>query len=335
MKKIILILALGALASVQLGFLGSTVCQAKNIPVEKQSESINSPINNKGGDMQVMKKTLNYEKNIDNYVGVCLPNNVGNVDVIFTNTSTLKVKVEVIVEGNDEAYQKSMLNDLDLKFNLDGNEAEFMPYRGANMLFEKAADYDRKKCNVKLNYLIQIPKSIQNISLSTVNGTINSPVVECGQFKIGVVNGKFISQEIKAQEISLDTTSSDIQVNNQVSCSSMKMNIISGSLQVPKFTGSINGTIINSSFLISNAIITGQSSIEHTGGRLDLGIRSLNKEDNLGINSYDGDVNLRIDKNANCVLNYTDLATSKNGTKVFNNGGSEIDVRLYGGKLTF
>lgn len=283
---------------------------------------------------KTIKKTLTYEKDMTSFNSVSLPFVVGDINVSYTDTQNLKVSVEAMVDGNDENYQNSMLTELSLKPKEEAGELELAPYRGDHMLYESAADYDRKKCNVIMNYTIQIPKNIKNINLSSTNGTINFDSIQCEKLNINTVNGKIISNGINAKEISLNTTSSDMKVSDKILCDNMKVNFINGNIDMNQFEGMINGESVGSTFIISKANLMNQSNIKHVGqGNITLGINSMNQGSSLSVKSYSGDVNLKVNENAKCTINSNKLDANKKETKTFNGGGPEINVELIGGKL--
>lgn len=353
MKKAILILSIFVLGVLQLGCKNTKEVGAAEIPIDTQSEAVSTktipedstvqatqlsaamPTMQLSGDVQTMKKTLEYGKDITGYKGISLPFVVGDVNVRFTDTSNLKVNVDVIVDGNDESYQKSMLNDLYLKLSSDETgEVEIDPYRGDNMLLEGAADYNRKKCLVKMNYSIQIPKFIKNINIATANGTINSDSIDCDKLNIKTVGGKFISKGIVAKEMALNATSSEIKIDEKVTCDNMKIDLINANLEMKQFEGGINGNATSSTCTISNGIFKSKSNIKHIGeGNMVLGIEKMSQDSSLFIKSYTGDVNIKMNENVQGTLNYKHTDTMDKGTKLFNGGGPEINVELSGGKL--
>ena len=351
-KTIIGIISVILLASFEIGCKNHNEVSTKDVSIEKQSEASSNEDNEKGnklqnvqlvsniqkpeliGNVQKIKKTLVYEKDMTGYNSISLPFVVGDINVSFTDTQNLKVNVDVISDGNDESYQKSMLDELVLKAKEEAGEVELAPYRGDNMLYDTAADYNRNKCLIKMNYSIQIPKSVRNINLSSTDGTINSDSIECNKLNIKSINGKFISKGISAKEILLNATSSDVKINEEAVCDNMNMKVINGKLEMNKFEGMINGEATSSTFTISNASLKNQSNIKNVGkGNATLGIDSMEQGSNLSIKSYTGDVNLKINENAKCTLNCKQVGKNDKETKTFNGGGSDINVELIGGKL--
>lgn len=109
--------------------------------------------------------------------------------------------------------------------------------------------------------------------------------------------------------------------------------LIAGTLAIAE-VGCINASTANTAFKISNGNLRGESIIEGSGATA-LEINKIYENSCLYIKSYAGNVNLKIGKSAKYKLNYKHLDTNKNGLKVFNGGGAEINVELSGGKLKF
>lgn len=312
----------------------SNVVSATNNP-----EKIEAVVNQTNQTSQLSsdntnKKTLTFEKDMTAFNSISLPSVVGDIKITYTDTQILKVSVEAIVEGNDESYQNSMLSELTLKSKAEAGELELAPYRGDHKLYESTADYDRKKCNVILNYTIQLPRNIKNINLSSTNGTINFDTIQCEKLNINTVNGKIISNGINAKEISLNTVSSDMKVSDKILCDNMKVNFVNGNIDMNQFEGMLHGEAVGSTFSISKADLKDKSNINHVGqGNITFGINSMNEGSSLSVKSYSGDVNLKVNENAKCTINSNKLEANKKETKTFNGGGPEINVELIGGKL--
>lgn len=351
-KAISCIISVILLASFQIGCKNNNQVSNNDVSMENQSETSSNENNAKdndlqnvklvsnvqnaqlSGDAQKIKKKLVYEKNMTGYNSISLPFVVGDINVSFTDTQNLKVNVDVLADGNDESYQKLILDELTLKAKEENGKVELAPYRGDNMLYEKGANYNQNKCLIKMNYSIQIPKSVANIDLSSTSGTINSDSIECDKLNIKTIDGKFISKGISAKEISLNTTSSYVKINEKVVCDNMNMKVINGNVEMSQFEGGINGEATTSAFTISNASLQNQSNIKYIGqGNLTLGIDSMEQGSNLSVKSYTGNVNLKINENAKCTLNCEKVGTKNKETKTFNGGGPNINVELTGGKL--
>ncbi|WP_160693368.1 hypothetical protein [Clostridium sp. C2-6-12] len=245
-KSIIGILSAALLVSfLQIGC--SNIAAAASTP-NKIQETANQT-NQSIGYTKTIRKILQYEKNMTDYNSVSLPFVVGDINVNFTDTQNLKVNAEAIINGNDENYENSLLTELSLNAKEECGEIELDPYRGEHMLYEKAADYNRNKCNVKINYTIQIPKSVKNINLSSTDGTINCDNIQCEKLNIKHVGPGNITLGINSlkegSNLNVKSYTGDVnlKVNENAKCTINSKKLETNETETKTFNG--GGSTIN------------------------------------------------------------------------------------------
>lgn len=337
-----------------------------------------------------------YEYEIDDSMvdGIEIPHNIGNVDIVDGNGKKLKVKVEVVASGKDVKYNKKITDAFNLKFEKErgcrsyGNVLSLIPYIGPDEIYYYEKDrwgrswvgdrskllyrYDSSICDLKINYHIEVPKSMKKLHVYNENGNIayNAGCLE--EVELEIFNGSLLSDKVEAKKFELGLFEGSVaEIKNGIKSGELKMEgfarskmVVNGNIEtegcarISMFEGSEmnlqKGAVIKASNVIfegfSGSMLNGEAEIEASNM---LEIQAFNSNVDLKhgkligkmvkVEAYDGS-NVNIDSKieaSSCVklCGFSESAAIEVKGKVdtpnlMTEGNENADIRVNGKRIT-
>ena len=265
-----------------------------------------------------------------------------NKDKFTFNSETKQVKNETIsLENIDQINFSTKSNDVEVYVS-NTNELRVVQYSSKKTkekdLFTlkkenntlKIEDNYNDFCvgfcfNVGARYEIYLPNTYtKNLSINEISGdiTIDELDINLNNLTLNTTSGDIeIKSNIKANNIKIDTKSGEIQTNN-LSANNINIQSISGDLYLESLTGKdIYLHTISGEVEVNKAV--GKLDIKTTSG--DIEIEHFTIKDNSKIASTSGEINVNLNHDSHCNV----LLNSVSGDKNLPNNSSLVGKGTY------
>ena len=265
-----------------------------------------------------------------------------NKDNYSFNKETKQVKNETIsLENIDQINFSTKSNDVEIYVS-NTNELRVVQYSSKKTKEKDLFTYKKEAntltlkdnyndfcigfCfNVGTRYEIYLPNTYtKNLTINEISGdiTINELDINLNNLSLNTTSGDIeINNNIKANNIRIDTKSGEIQTNN-IEANNANIESISGDLYLKSLTSKDIYMHTISGEVEVNKIV-GKLDIKTTSG--DIEIDNFTIKGNSKINSTSGEINVNLNKNSHCNV----LLNSVSGDKNLPNNSSLVGKGTY------
>jgi hypothetical protein len=178
-----------------------------------------------------------FEKEVNDFTDIQLSNEVGSIIIKPGSGSSIKVNMDINVKASDKELADELANRAKLVFSKKGKKVIIKTVDKENQkndIFKLKRKKYRNNTDLEINYILELPETIQSITLNNVAGSIDLQNVKAAfhvKCSIGNISSKDI-QLLDSSDFTVKTGLIDLKLTDLNEVKKLTTKITTGDIKM-------------------------------------------------------------------------------------------------------